>query len=756
MTGPVRPIRDEFERHYAEKIWELIPEVYKNEDGLADVPNQLRALVEVLAGQAAIQRRSIDRLLADSRIEEADDWAVAYIGQLLGTRFGNPLNSAGRRADVRNTLGYRRRAGTVRLVEALARDIARWDARISEGFRRLVRLPHGLDQDFRPGPVTGTPPGGFPDLRRVRIGDVVDTAFDDMAHFPDFRPGPGRRGLYNIPRANLFLYRVEARRLEQFDPVRLDGRHFVLDPSGRGNVALFQPGERNLDDCDAPAEWQLQMPISCRRLGAVRYVLPASAAGNGTNWDKLVGRAFDTLEELLAAAADVSAGSLAALPDAALDRTSLKAHLLDPTAGGGLALKLTPSGSPPLLHGLAPAGLANWADGVTPSSAVVAMVDPEHGLVQLVASATSLDVGLMHYGQYLGLGAGTHDRSASIPAGTGPAAVLTPDWTTLSGNLRFADSRTYRPSTTTANLLTVTADTTIWALDQRRPYVVLEPAAGTNVISIHGQGGLPGRDLLINGLWLGQQLSGAALTGGLAIIRLTGNWNKVELQHVTLDPGGVKAALAPVVGKDAWEAGDPIPHVRLEIAGVVEELVISNSIIGSLFDPNPATTPGHAGCSAARVTITDSIVQSRDGELAIDVPGGDFVIERTTVLGGCRIGRAEISNAIIAGPIEVQDPQGSCLRFSAYAGGTRVPGPYRCVSYTPEQWKGMFVSRRFGDWNYAMLPLDAPVEIAEGAEHGAEMGAYYEALFPIRRNDLYAKIAEFSPIQAQVEPIFET
>lgn len=749
MTSALRPIRDEFERHYAEKIWELIPEVYKNEDGLADMPGQLRALVEVLAGQAAIERRSIDRLVADSRVEEADDWAVAYIGQLLGTRFGNPLNSAGRRADVRNTLGYRRRAGTVRLIEALARDIARWDARVSEGFRRLVRFPHALDRDFQPGPVTGTPPGGFPDLRRVRIGDVVDTAFDDLAHFPDFRPGPGRQGLYNIPRANLFLYRVEARRLEQFDPVRLDGRHFVLDPSGRGNVALFQPGVRNLDDCDAPAEWQLQMPITCRRLGAVRYELPASAAGNGTNWDKLVGRAFDTLEELMAAAADVSAGSLAALPDAALDRTSLKARLLDPTAG---ALKLMTSGTTPTLHGLVPAGLANWADGVTPISQVEAMVDPEHGLVQLVASATSLDVGRMYYGQYLGLGAGTHDRSASIPTGTGTAQAPTPNWTTLSGNLSFANSRTYRP-TTTANLLTVTANTAIWALDQQRPYVVLEPTAGTNVIAINGQGS---PSLLINGLWIGQQLSGAALTGGVAILRLTGNWNKVELQHVTLDPGGVKAALAPAGGKAAWEAGDPIPHVRLEIGGVVEELVISNSIIGSLFDPSPIPTGSHAGCSAERITITDSIVHGRDGELAIDIPGGDFVIERTTVLGGCRMGRAEISNAIIAGPIEVQDPQGSCLRFSAYAGGSRVPGPYRCVSYPGGLPAGLFVSRRFGDWNYAMLALDAPVEIAEGAEHGAEMGAYYEALFPIRRNDLYAKIAEFSPIQAQVEPIFET
>lgn len=756
MATSIRPIRDEFERHYAEKIWELIPEVYRNEDGLADMPGQLRALVELLAGQAAIQRRSIDRLLADSRIEEADDWAVAYIGQLLGTRFGNPLNSAGRRADVRNTLGYRRRAGTARLIEALARDIARWDARLSEGFRRLVRFPHGLDRDFAPGPVTATPPGAFADLRRTRVGDVVDGAFDDLAHFPDFRPGPGRKGMYNIPRANLFLYRVEARRLTDFDPVRLDGRHWVLDPSGRGNAALFQPGDRNLDDCTAPQEWQLQMPITCRRLGAVRYELPQSEAGNGTNWSRLVGRSFDAVEDLLAAAADVAAGNLAALPDAALDPASIKAHLLDTALSDGLAFNLAPGGTSVSLHEMAPAGLENWADGVTPGSHVRAMVDPAHGLVQLVNPANQLGVGLLHYGQYLGLGAGTHDRSATIPAATGFTPTLSPNWTSLAGDVRFGNSRTYTPTTTTADKLTVTATTRIWALDQRRPYVVLRPSAGTNVIELKGQGTAGAPDLLINGLWLGQILSGAALAGGLAILRLTGHWNRIDLQHVTLDPGGIKVALAGSGSTPAVAAGDPIAHVRLEIAGVVEELAIANSIIGGLHDPNPATTPGHAACSAARISITDSIVHGRPGELAIDVPGGVFEIERSTVLGACRMGRAEVSNSLIDGAIEVQDAQGSCLRFSAYAGGSRVPGPYRCVSYPGGLPAGLFTSRRFGDWNYAMLALDAPAEIAEGAEHGTEMGAFNAALFPIRRNDLYAKIAEFAPIQALIEPIFET
>ena len=37
--------QDDFERYYAEKVWALIPEVYRNEDGLAAPPDVLRQLL---------------------------------------------------------------------------------------------------------------------------------------------------------------------------------------------------------------------------------------------------------------------------------------------------------------------------------------------------------------------------------------------------------------------------------------------------------------------------------------------------------------------------------------------------------------------------------------------------------------------------------------------------------------------------------------------------------------------------------------
>ena len=52
--------RDNFERYFTEKLWEMIPGVYRYEDGIADNKDVLRGLVEILAEQAAVLRRSHD------------------------------------------------------------------------------------------------------------------------------------------------------------------------------------------------------------------------------------------------------------------------------------------------------------------------------------------------------------------------------------------------------------------------------------------------------------------------------------------------------------------------------------------------------------------------------------------------------------------------------------------------------------------------------------------------------------------------
>jgi hypothetical protein len=163
------------------------------------VDGPLRGLVRVLAQQAAIARRSVDRVWSDSRVDEADDWAIAYIGALLGTRPVSRLNRAGQRVNVQRTIHYRRRLGTVRLAELLADDIADWDAVANEAFRRLIRHWHMLDGGPQPGAITRSPQWGFPDLRATRIDSVIDHAHDDASHYPDLRRHRGVLGATTSP-----------------------------------------------------------------------------------------------------------------------------------------------------------------------------------------------------------------------------------------------------------------------------------------------------------------------------------------------------------------------------------------------------------------------------------------------------------------------------------------------------------------------------------------------------------------------------
>ncbi|PYR72894.1 MAG: hypothetical protein DMF87_27080 [Acidobacteria bacterium] len=189
---------DRFAAYYAERLWDWLPEVYRDEDGLAANPGVLRSFIELFAGQAAVLRRSQDRLWDDQFIDLCDEWAVAYIGDLVGTRLVSALNARARRVDVAKTIYYRRRKGTLRVLEELIGDITGWDGVVVEMFRRLARARHGLDpapQRFA-APLTGTPPGGIADLRNVRGASLAGTAFDEYASTADVR----RNGRHAIPK----------------------------------------------------------------------------------------------------------------------------------------------------------------------------------------------------------------------------------------------------------------------------------------------------------------------------------------------------------------------------------------------------------------------------------------------------------------------------------------------------------------------------------------------------------------------------
>src|ERR1700683_1734290 len=152
-------VKDGYDSYYAERLWQMLPAVYRTDDTDSLVnPGPLRELLNRIGAQVAVVRRRIDRLWADQSIETCDDWAISYIGALVGTDLVAYLDARARRLDVAKTIHYRRRKGTLEVLEEIALDVTGWTACVGEAFRRLARTRHGLD----PGVGSGGTPAASP------------------------------------------------------------------------------------------------------------------------------------------------------------------------------------------------------------------------------------------------------------------------------------------------------------------------------------------------------------------------------------------------------------------------------------------------------------------------------------------------------------------------------------------------------------------------------------------------------------------
>ena len=96
------PVNDHYEAYYSDKLWMLLPAIYRSLDTDAFNSNgPLREIVNRIGAQAAIIRRSIDRLWEDQSIESCDSWVIPYIGDLLATNLvADDLDARGQRLDV--------------------------------------------------------------------------------------------------------------------------------------------------------------------------------------------------------------------------------------------------------------------------------------------------------------------------------------------------------------------------------------------------------------------------------------------------------------------------------------------------------------------------------------------------------------------------------------------------------------------------------------------------------------------------------
>jgi hypothetical protein len=185
----------------SDRLYSLLPAVYRVRDAQQGQP--LHALVSLIARELAALEENIEQLYDDQFIETCEEWAAPYIGDLIGYR---PLHGvtpvvASPRAEVANTIGYRRRKGTAAMLEQLARDVTGWPARAVEFFEQLATTQY-MNHVRLHAPATA----GLRSMpRMLQIGG----AFNAVAHTAEMRRPESGSGRYNIPNVGIFLWRLQ-------------------------------------------------------------------------------------------------------------------------------------------------------------------------------------------------------------------------------------------------------------------------------------------------------------------------------------------------------------------------------------------------------------------------------------------------------------------------------------------------------------------------------------------------------------------
>jgi hypothetical protein len=247
----------------AQRLYDLLPTIYRIRD--QEQGGALRALLAVIAEQVAVLEEDIDQLYDDQFIETAAEWVVPYIGDLIGARGLHERTSAttfSQRAQVANTLAYRRRKGTAAIIEQLARDTTNWDSHVVEFFQLLATTQH-LNH-LRMDNVA------IADIRNTAALERLNTPFDVMAHTAEVRRISSGRGKYNIPNVGVFLFRLRAYPLTRARAFRVDGHRYTFHPLGFDS-ALYNLPESETSIAGLSDRVHVPLPIGRREDRAPYY-----------------------------------------------------------------------------------------------------------------------------------------------------------------------------------------------------------------------------------------------------------------------------------------------------------------------------------------------------------------------------------------------------------------------------------------------------------------------------------------------------
>lgn len=683
----------------AEEIYDLLPAVHRIEDAAQGYP--VKQLIEIIAAQVEVLEENLEQLYENHFVETAAPWALPYLGDLLGIR-GLPSGTmaVSPRAEVANTIAYRRRKGTPPMLEMLARDVTGWPARAVEYFERLAATQHG--KHLRPGCQS------FASLRNAKSLELVGTPFESLTRTVEVRPIQRGRGRWNLPNVGLHLWRVRAfaRTGSPLVPVGelwpgdpLGERRFRLHPLGLDCQLFIRPVTE--DDITHLAEpLNVPLPLTRRML-----------AGDGPN--------FHPLEVFY------GAGQSVVLQEFIADRYTLipaqRVRIAD------LSDARDAADQPVWNHENAAA-----ADQV--------LLDPQLGRIvlgEIPSDPQRLPLASFHYGFSMPLGGGQYARAGRSTANPSAAVQVPPgEPPTVPGSETVADALSSLGTnggtvelTSSGRFVETLPDVNVnggtlelRALDGSCPAIWLRPAATGQRWTISGDAD---GSCILDGLWL------------VGAMRISGQLQRFRLRHCTLAPG-----------RTVTVAGDSIsqPDAFLELAAQQTAMEIENCIL-------PPLRVGNVGVNVRlRNCIIDAGAEDQIAlsNLGGDGPAGTWRLENCTIIGNVQVDVLELaSNCIfLSQSVLVRRRQEGCVRFSWFPSGfqTRVPRRYRCVSAGPGETAGIrpqFTSLRHGDPGYGQLSRRCSELICQGADDGAEMGAMHDLFQPQREAHLRVRLREY-------------
>lgn len=702
-----------------EQLYELLPAIYRIRDTEQGEP--LKALLGVIAEQISVLEEDVAQLYDDQFIETCAKWVVPYIGDLIGTRSLHNITaeSLSSRAEVANTMGYRRRKGTAAMLEQLARDVTGWDARVVEFFQLLATTQ--FMNHIRPHNYYA------PDLRRWQQIDKINTAFEQVAHTVDVRRITSGRGRYNIPNIGIFLWRLQAYPLERTTVPLVAPGQYTFNPLGLDTPLLNSPQTET--EVTTLAE-EINVPHFLKRrplyeeLEARRQAL---AEGQNSqplyfNSDAPVLRIFlnnqpevltpETIPEVppeeilicnlsdwrkppaskpyqpknsepvqdlpIQVAVDPILGRLT-FPEG-IEPTQVEvsyAYGFSDDLGGGSYNR-----SQSVFSFLPPEIEVNWQRGVTKNAS-----ESDENLVQTLTEAVtewnSLPAGTVGIIAILDSRTYSENLSINIPEGS-QLIIVAADW----------------PLTTVSDI----SEETQRIIGQLSPQKIRPHLQGNlEIIGTNSSENQPGR-LALDGI----------LIEGTVTVQ-DGNLGSLRIAHSTLVPSR---------GELKVESNNQELNVEIDHS-ICAELILAETI--------------------PKLTILNSIIE-QSGINAITALGATTNIVNSTILGSTNIYSLEASNSIFMEDVTATRRQIGCVRFSYLPLTSQVPRRYRCQPETEEdstRVRPQFTSLRYGDPGYCQLSQRCAIEIRQGADDEAEMGAFHNLYQPQRETNLKVRLQEY-------------